>query len=181
MIDSSPPTVRAARCRALALAGLLAVAAATSGCTGSKSKPSPSGAPTPTGTDVANGVGDAAATEVTTAYLRFFDPTVAEAQKLELIQDGTAFSQAISQQSRSEFAKAGSVHVNKVTVTSANRATVIFTLLLDGKASLPNETGYAVRENGKWKVSGATFCGVLSAQGAPPPVCKTPSATTLPG
>jgi hypothetical protein len=57
----------------------------------------------------------------------------------------------------------------------------MFTLLLDGKPALPNQTGYAVREDGKWKVAGATFCGLLAAQGAPPPVCTTASATALPG
>jgi hypothetical protein len=180
MIDSRARTARAARRRGLALAGLL-VLAATSGCTSSKGNPSRSGPPAPTGTDVASGVGAAAATEVTTAYLRFFDPSVAEAQKLQLIQDGAAFSQAISVQFRSEFARAVSVRVTKVNVNSANRATVIFTLLLDGKASRPNQTGYAVHEDGRWKVAGATFCDVLSTQGAPPPVCTSPSATTLPG
>ena len=107
--------------------------------------------------------------------------TVADAERLQLIQDGSAFSQAISQQQKSEFAKAVSVKVTKVTVGSANKATVIFTLLLDGSPALPNQTGYAIRENGTWKVAGATFCSLLSAQGAPPPVCTTASATALPG
>ncbi|MEP7020028.1 MAG: hypothetical protein ABI808_05220, partial [Pseudonocardiales bacterium] len=65
--------------------------------------------------------------------------------------------------------------------TSANKATVIFTVLLDGKPTRPNTTGYAVHEGGRWKVAGATFCSVLAAQGAPPQVCTTAAATTLPG
>lgn len=180
MIDSSAPTARAARRGAAVLASLL-VLVVTSACTSSTSKPSRSGRPTPIGTDAASGGGAAAATEVKTAYLRFFDPTVAAAQKLAVIQDGGAFLQAISLQSGSEFAKAMSVHVTKVTVTSANTATVIFTVLLDGTASQPNQTGYAVHEDGRWKVAGATFCRLLAAQGAPPPVCTSASATTMPG
>ncbi|MDT4910661.1 MAG: hypothetical protein QOF87_2658 [Pseudonocardiales bacterium] len=167
--------------RTFAVACLL-VAATVAGCSSSNDKPSPkSTGQTPVGTDVASGVSDAAATEITTSYLRFFDPTVADAERLQLIQDGSAFSQAISQQQKSEFAKAVSVKVTKVTVGSANKATVIFTLLLDGSPALPNQTGYAIRENGTWKVAGATFCSLLSAQGAPPPVCTTASATALPG
>jgi hypothetical protein len=185
MIDTRPETTRPARGTlsgpTLAVACLL-VAGTVGGCSSSKGMPSRnSPGQIPVGTDVASGVSAAAATEITTSYLRFFDPTVAEAERLQLIQDGTAFSEAISQQQKSEFAKAASVKVTKVTVGSAKKATVIFTLLLDGSPSLLNQTGYAVRENGKWKVAGATFCSLLSAQGAPPAVCATASATTLPG
>ena len=184
MIDtrtaSVTPTLSASRVRTVALAGLL-VAATVAGCSSSTSKPSThSVVHTPIGTDVASGVNDAAATEVTTAYIRFFDPTVAEAQKLALIQDGAAFSQAISQASRSEFAKTITVQVTKVNVTSTNKATVIFTVLRAGSPTLANEIGYAVHEDGKWKVAGVTFCGLLSTQGAVPPVCRTAPATTLP-
>lgn len=155
--------------------------AATVGCSSSKDKPKPdSTSTTQVGTDAASGVSDDAATEITTSYLRFFDPTVAQSERLPLIQGGAAFSQAMSLQEKSEFAKAVSVKVTKVTVNSANKATVIFTLLREGSPALPNQTGYAVREGGKWKVAGATFCSLLAAQGAPPPVCTTASATTLP-
>ncbi len=169
------------RRRTLAVSCLL-VATVVGGCSSSKNKPShTSTSQTPVGTDVASGVSGDPATEITTSYLRFFDPTVAESERLQLIQGGAAFSQAISQQQQSEFAKAVSVQVTKVTVGSAIKARVIFTLVLDGKPTLPNQTGYAVRENGKWKVAGTTFCGLLAAQGTPPPVCNTASATTLPG
>jgi hypothetical protein len=178
--ESGTPTRSGPRRRAIAVACLL-VAATVGGCGSSKDKPSPaSTGQTPVGTDAASGVSHAGATEITTSYLRFFDPTVAQAERLQLIQDGAAFSQAISQE-KSEFAKAVSIKVTKVTVTSANKATVIFTVLLDGSPALPNQTGYAVREDGTWKVAGATFCGLLAAQGAPPPVCTTASATKLPG
>ena len=165
--------------RAIAVAWLLL--AATAGCTSSKDSPKPgSTSTTPVGTDAASGVSEDAATEITTSYLRFFDPTLAQAERLPLIQGGAAFSQAMSLQEKSEFAKAASVKVTKVTVNSARKATVIFTLLLDGSPTLPNQTGYAVREGGTWKVAGATFCRVLATQGAPPPVCTTASATSLP-
>lgn len=181
MIDSGMPAASALRRRTPVIAGLL-IAVMVAGCSSSTSKPaSRSGVHVPTGTDVASGVNDAAATAITTAYIRFFDSTVAQAQKLGLIQDGAEFSQAISQESRSEFAKSESVQVTKVGVNSANKATVIFTVVRDGSPALANQTGYAVLEDGKWKVAGATFCNVLATQGAVPPVCKTLRATTLPG
>jgi hypothetical protein len=181
MIDSGIPAASALRRRTPVIAGLL-IAVMVAGCSSSTSKPaSRSGVHVPTGTDVASGVNDAAATAITTAYIRFFDSTVAQAQKLGLIQDGAEFSQAISQESTSEFTKSESVQVTKVGVNSANKATVIFTVVRDGSPALANQTGYAVLEDGKWKVAGATFCNVLATQGAVPPVCKTLRATTLPG
>ena len=181
MIDFGIPSASALRRRTPVIAGLL-IAVMVAGCSSSTSKPaSRSGVHVPTGTDVASGVNDAAATAITTAYIRFFDSTVAQAQKLGLIQDGAEFSQAISQESTSEFAKSESVQVTKVGVNSANKATVIFTVVRDGSPALANQTGYAVLEDGKWKVAGATFCNVLATQGAVPPVCKTLRATTLPG
>ena len=181
MIDFGIPSASALRRRTPVIAGLL-IAVMVAGCSSSTSKPaSRSGVHVPTGTDVASGVNDAAATAITTAYIRFFDSTVAQAQKLGLIQDGAEFSQAISQESTSEFTKSESVQVTKVGVNSANKATVIFTVVRDGSPALANQTGYAVLEDGKWKVAGATFCNVLATQGAVPPVCKTLRATTLPG
>ncbi|HEY8828396.1 MAG TPA: hypothetical protein VIM17_11640 [Jatrophihabitantaceae bacterium] len=181
MIDSGMPAASALRRRTPVIAGLL-IAVMVAGCSSSTSKPaSRSGVQVPTGTDVASGVNDAAATAITTAYIRFFDSTVAQAQKLGLIQDGAEFSQAISQESTSEFTKSESVQVTKVGVNSANKATVIFTVVRDGSPALANQTGYAVLEDGRWKVAGATFCNVLATQGAVPPVCKTLRATTLPG
>jgi hypothetical protein len=171
-------SARTRRMLAAALAGLLMVALC--GCGGSKGDSPKSGGSTPSGTEVARGVAAAAATEVTTSYVRFFNPTVAAAERLGLIQDGTAFSQAIAAQAKSAFAKAASVKVGKVTVTSPNRATVIYTILLSGSPVLSNQTGYAVHEGGKWKVAGETFCELLQVQGPLPPVCKMASATSLP-
>jgi hypothetical protein len=163
----------------LALAAVVMIVLGS--CSGSKGNSPKSGATTPAGTDVASGVATAAATAVTTSFVRFFDPTVAAAERLTLIQDGQAFAQAIAAQASSAFAKAASVKVSKVTVTSDKRATVVYTILLSGSPVLSNQTGYAVQEGGKWKVAGQTFCELLAVQGPLPAVCKMASATTLPG
>jgi hypothetical protein len=179
--ESGAPARSGQRRRTIAAACLL-VATALVGCSSSKdTSPAKSAGQTPVGTDAAIGVSDTAATEITTSYLRFFDSTVAQAERLPLLQDGAEFSQAITEQAKGEFAKAASVQVTKVTVTSAQQAIVIYTLLLDGSPSRSNQTGYAVRENGRWKVAGATFCRLLAEQGAPPPVCRRSPATSLPG
>jgi hypothetical protein len=71
--------------------------------------------------------------------------------------------------------------VSRVVANSANRASVVYTILQAGSPLLPNVNGFAVREDGKWKVSGATFCGLLALQGSRPSVCSQPAATSLPG
>jgi hypothetical protein len=159
------------------LAGVLVTVVA--GCGGSKGGSSKS-SESPPKTTVSSGVSTGAAAAVTTSYIRFFDPTVAESDRLGLIQHGTAFSQAIDQEAKSAFAKAATVKVITVTVNSAKRATVVYTILLSGSPVLSNQTGYAVNEGGKWKVAGQTFCELLQVQGPLPPVCKMKSATALP-
>jgi hypothetical protein len=164
----------------VSLALAAAVMIVLAGCGGSKGDSPKSGGSTPARTRVASGVATAAATAVTTSFVRFFDPTVAAAERLTLIQDGQAFSQAIATQASSAFAKAASVKVSKVTVTSDKRATVVYTILLSGSPVLSNQVGYAVQEDGKWKVAGQTFCELLAVQGPLPAVCKMAPATTLP-
>ncbi|HEV7194241.1 MAG TPA: hypothetical protein VGN35_13660 [Jatrophihabitantaceae bacterium] len=117
---------------------------------------------------------------ITDAYTKLFAISTPMDTSVGLIQDGEAFRPTLVAQSKTSFAKTASATVAKVTVTSSNRATVIFTILLNKSPVLPNQTGYAVRENGTWKVAGITFCGLLAAQGTPPPVCAQPAATSLP-
>lgn len=114
------------------------------------------------------------------AYIRFFNPATSVAESMALLQDGTAFRATLDQQAKSSFAKTASVKVSKVTINSANKATVVYTLLLSGSPVLSNQMGFAVQEGGAWKVSGLTFCGLLSAQGKPPAVCADPFAISLP-
>lgn len=177
MIISAATSGRWHRHSWVALTGLLMLALA--GCGGSKGG-SPKSSGSAPSTEVASGVSTAAAAAVTTSYIRFFNPTVAETDRLSLIQDGAAFSQAMDQQAKSAFAKAASVKVVKVTVNSAKRATVVYTILLSGSPVLSNQTGYAVNEGGKWKVAGQTFCELLAVEGPLPAVCKLVPATTLP-
>jgi hypothetical protein len=55
---------------------------------------------------------------------------------------------------------------------SPTRSTVLYTITLAGQPALPNQTGIAVKEGGKWKVSDQSFCTLLSLQGTVPPACR---------
>lgn len=170
--------------RIIAVLAVLAAVVTLAACSSSKK----SGSSTSTtssapggGSSAPGGAGSAADTAaITNAYVKLFAPDTPLDTSVGLLQDGADFRSTLEAEGKTSYAKEASVKVSKVTVTSANRATVIFSVLLNNSPILPNETGYAVRENGTWKVAGATFCGLLTAQGNPPKACATPAATTLP-
>lgn len=171
--------------RAVAVIALIAASAmstALAGCGGSSKSPASSsthsGASSP---PAAAGSGSSAdTTAIKNAYVKLFAISTPLDTSVSLLQDGEAFRSTLVTQGKTTYAKQASVTVSKVTVTSANRATVVFSVLLNNSPVLPNQTGYAIRENGTWKVAGTTFCGLLTAQGSPPPACATAAATSLP-
>jgi hypothetical protein len=169
------------RGRAVLALCLVLLIAQVSACGGSKhpkkSTPTPSstaGTPTTTAPDSAE------AAKVRQVYTRFVDPAVPVSQKVALIQGGAVFLPAMQAASTSQYAKTVTIKITSITVNSANRATVVFNVLLSGSPVVTNQKGYAVQEGGQWKVAGITFCGLLAAQGPLPAACKSPAATSLP-
>lgn len=171
---------QSARVRVLASVAAAVLALSTiAACSSSKSATSPgsSGVKTSGG---GGGTGTADAAAISDAYVKLFAASTPLDTSVGLLQDGEAFRSTLLAEGKTTYAKQASVTVSKVTVTSANRATVIFSVLLNKSPILPNQTGYAIRENGKWKVAGTTFCGLLIAQGNPPSACAKAAATSLP-
>lgn len=62
--------------------------------------------------------------------------------------------------------------VTSVLINSPTSATVNYQVLLNGTVALPNAVGTAVLEDGVWKVSLTTLCGLVSLMGG---------ATKVPG
>ena len=171
---------------AVAAVAVVAVIAAISlsACSGSKKHDSAasthvSAPPTSSATNTQPDSPEAAA--VRKVYTQFVDPKVPLASKAGMLQDGAAFQPSLEALSKTDYAKTVSLAITKVTVTSPKQATVTFDVLLSGSPVVRNQQGYAVNEGGTWKVAGATFCGLLAAQGPVPAVCKTSTATSLPG
>jgi hypothetical protein len=168
------------------VAGVLAVVAATAGCSSAKSESSlPSSPPsttaaTPIARATATATNGAAVTAIKAAYVKFFNPATSLNESVTLLQDGPAFRKTLKKQAKTSFAKTTTATVAKVTLVSPVKATVVYTILLSGTPVLVNTTGSAVHQRGTWKVAGATFCGLLTAQGPPPPVCTRATATSAP-
>jgi hypothetical protein len=192
MTDSDRPRGRAQRRRTVIVAGLLVVAAVVAGCSSAKDESDPQSAPSTTAVTptpratassprpTASATNGETVTAIKTAYLKFFNPATSLRESVTLLQDGPAFKQTLKKQAKTDFAKTTTATVSTVTLTSPNRATVVYTILLSGSPVLENTIGSAVHESGKWKVAGATFCGLLTAQGPPPAVCAQAAATTAP-
>ena len=179
---------RVTRLGALAVVGLI-VAIALSACS-SSSKPKASSTPPAAQTTSSSAAvsaspgatltGDAAT--IRDVYLRFLDLKIPVEQKVNLIQDGPDFLTAMQAEAKNPQAATVSLQVSDVKITSDKLAQVTYTILVSGSPLLPNQKGYAVKENGTWKIAGVTFCGLLNAQSptAVPPVCSKPAATSLP-
>jgi hypothetical protein len=137
-----------------------------------------SGAVAPTGTGAPADAGTKAL--VGAAYVTFFDPKASPAKTAGVLQHGPAFAATLDAAAKSSQAQGIAAKVSAVNLVRPDVAYVTFTLTQKGSALLTDSPGYAVRENGTWKVAAQTFCNLLQLQNAAPPACKDASITALP-
>ncbi|MFF2541817.1 hypothetical protein ACFVUY_04575 [Kitasatospora sp. NPDC058063] len=116
----------------------------------------------------------AAKGEITTNWEKFFDPDTPIADKAQLLQGGDELLPAL--QGFAQDPRVGQVQakVADVAFTDASDATVTYALSLQGNVVEPSATGQSVLDNGTWKVSRSTLCGLLVQAGGP-------TATPIPG
>jgi hypothetical protein len=164
------------------LAGVLVAA----GCGGDAKKANSSSSPgSPVASVSAGGSGGGAAdpataAAVTASVVKLFDGTSPTDQRLAVLQGGDVLAQSLGDAINSPVLKLTSATVSKVTLVSPTQAQVTYTLSLSGAPILKDTIGIAVKVDGAWKVSAATLCGLLTAQGAAPAACTQASVTTLP-
>jgi hypothetical protein len=167
-------TRRLVSCILLACAACLGVAA----CSSSSSSPpastpsatTPASSPTSTSSAASGASADEKA--ISANWTAFFNPKTPVAQRVKLLQDGSAFASVIQAQAGSSLASSASAQVTKVTVITTSKATVTYNVLLAGTPALKNQAGTAVYQDGMWKVGVTSFCGLLTLENAG----KTPSA-----
>lgn len=110
--------------------------------------------------------------QIKRTWTMFFEGSTPPATKVSLLQNGQRFAPVIQAESNSPLARQTKVVVSKVELLGSNRARVTYTITLGGQPALPNQTGIAVRNGGRWQVSDQSFCALLSLQGAVPPACR---------
>lgn len=168
--------------RAIAAAAVLTVTAALTACgssggAGGTSAPGTSAAaPSGSGTP-ANAATKAA---ISKAYATFFGTTATLAQSVAALQNGDKFVAAIKKESKNSYAAKSSAKVTSATLMSPHVAAVKFSISSGGQTLLKHSPGFAVEQNGTWKVAAKTFCGLLQLQGDAPNACSDPQVTALP-
>jgi hypothetical protein len=174
------PVALAIRAAALGAAAALTLA----GCTSSAAHhPTGSGAPSSAPVAVPTGSGSpadpATVDAVKRAYGDFFSSTTTIARSQAVLQHGSAFHTVLVKEANSPDSDNVKIVVTAVRLLSPDTALVTYTLHAAGVA-LPGSHGYAVREDGSWKVAARTFCELLDIRGDAPAACKDSSITALP-
>src|SRR5271165_2847737 len=160
---------------ALVLALALAVAACSSSSSSSSSSASSSSAPASSAPASSASGSSAAVAEITANWEKFFNFGTPTSERVALLQNGSAFSSAISALSKIPLASGIGAKVTGVTVNSATSATVNYNLVSGSSTLLGGQTGTAVYEDGTWKVGDASLCGLfkLVPGGTVPAACNS--------
>ena len=143
--------------------------------TATSSAPAPSSAPAssaPANTST-GGNNSAAVAEITTNWEKFFNSSTPVSEKVQLLQNGSTFSAAIS--GLMSLVSGLGAKVTHVTVNTPTSATVTYNLTTKGSPLLSNQTGKAVYVNGVWKVGDTSLCGLLKLVpgGSLPAACSS--------
>ena len=115
---------------------------------------------------------------VNSAYATFFNTSTSAAASEAALQHGATFRATLA--AEADGHDNVTAFVSSVRLLRPNVAAVQFTITSGGSPLLSDSPGYAVRENGVWKVAAQTFCGLLQLQGDAPSACQDPSITGLP-
>ena len=114
----------------------------------------------------------AAQAQIKSAYVKFFSSKTDVSEKTKLLENGEQFKPVIRAFASNPLASNVSATVSSVTLQDANKAKVVYVVKFGG-ASLPKQTGVAVRENGTWKVGDASLCKLIALGGTTPSACKS--------
>jgi hypothetical protein len=173
-----PLARRFALAAALSVALALTAAACSSSssstaATSSSSAPASSSAASSAASSSPAGGNAAAVAAITANWEKFFSSSTPVSEKVTLLQNGSAFSAAIS--GLMSLVSGLGAKVTNVTVNSATSATVTYNLTTKGTSLLPNQTGKAVYVDGVWKVGDASLCGLLKLVpgGSVPAACSS--------
>ena len=109
--------------------------------------------------------------QIKSAYEKFFSSKTSLSDRVALLENGEQFKAVVSSFAKNPLASKTSAKVSSVTLQGANKATVVYVVTFGG-ASLPKQTGTAVRQNGTWKVGDASLCKLIALGGTTPSACK---------
>jgi purine-cytosine permease-like protein len=158
---------------ALALTAAACSSSSSTAATSPSSAPASSSAASSAASSSPAGGNAAAVAAITANWEKFFSSSTPVSEKVTLLQNGSAFSTAIS--GLMSLVSGLGAKVTNVTVNSATSATVTYNLTTKGTSLLSNQTGKAVYVDGVWKVGDASLCGLLKLVpgGSVPAACSS--------
>jgi len=109
---------------------------------------------------------------ITNNWESFFSSKTNVSGKVRLLQNGERFRQVVTGFANNPLAKNVSATVSSVTLQGANKAKVVYAVKFGG-SSLGRQTGFAVHENGVWKVGDASLCKLIALGGTTPSACRS--------
>jgi len=117
--------------------------------------------------------GAAAAAAIKQDWVTFFNPKTSVAAKEAILENGSKYEALLKSQASNPTAATASASVQSVKITSPTGATIDYTILVSGSPVLKGQKGTAVYQDGTWKVSKTSFCGLAALEngGKAPAVC----------
>jgi len=148
-------------------AGVVAAMLVTAACGGGRPALSPTKNPpsTPSANATAPADPTAAEAQIRQDWQLFFDPSTSLTDKEKYLQNGSQLAPLLRGFATDPRVGQVKAQVTNVAFTSATTATVAYTLSLQGTVVEPNAFDQAVLQDGTWKVSEATLCGLVALSG----------------
>jgi len=117
--------------------------------------------------------GAASAAAIKQDWVTFFNPKTSVAAKEAILENGSKYEALLKSQASNPTAATASASVQSVKITSPTGATIDYTILVSGSPVLKGQKGTAVYQDGTWKVSKTSFCGLAALEngGKAPAVC----------
>ena len=119
-------------------------------------------APSASSSPAASGGSASAVSEITTNWNTFFNSSTPNSKRVQLLENGSQFSSAITAFAASPLAAAVTSKVDSVSLSSATKAKVKYDLSAMGTTVASGASGSAVLQDGTWKVGDDVFCGLLT-------------------
>jgi hypothetical protein len=110
--------------------------------------------------------------QIKKAYDTFFSSKSSVSERAAALQNGSKFKPLIRTFASNPLASNVTAKVSSVTLEGKDKAKVVYVVTFGG-ASLPEQTGSAVRQGGVWKVGYASLCKLIALGGTTPSACKS--------